>query len=1138
MRLRRLDLTRYGHFSGKTIDFGPRRAGTPDLHLVYGDNEAGKSTALQAWLDLLFGIPAQSDHAFLHPYASMRIGAAVEIGDQVLELVRVKGNRATLLGPGDQQVPDALLLSGLGGLDRAGVRAMFSLDDETLEAGGNSILASEGEVGQMLFASGAGLAGFSARLDALRKEADQFHKLGARSGLLSDLKDRLGSLEAERKRLDTDAGLHKQLAEARDHAEAVWRNAQQAQEAVAAQLRGVERQLAALPFLANLQAAEARIAELPDLPPPPDGWVEELAGLEKALAAADAQGQTLAATMDELAAEQGNLVPDPAILALKGRIDAAERLRSAHDEAVKDLPARREEAGELALRIAGHLARLGRTGEAAAAVLPEGAVIADLRDLIEARSGIDAGLTSARSELLAAQEARSQAESQLSAAGADPAGGDISTLEAVLRSLRSEPPAAAERQTAMALEEATADWHLRLRGLAPWQGDHRALAALVLPGHNCIVGWKRALADAASAQALAVSDLQRIAQDITAQAMPPPPGNVTLAAAALARATREAAWAGHLSALDKGTALVFEAAMRHDDVIAGQLAEALAGGRMLVEAEARRAAAVRAEDQANAARDGAVQAQADTADAIAASLAQAGLPPMSVAALEEWLARRALALDAGDRQLAATRAHGRALALVGTARETLVAALALAGVDAGPHSLQLLIAKAEALCDGARALAVLREARAGAVAQLALRQTTWAAAEKTDAGWQAAWAVALARAGIAPGKTVPALRDDLQTLALLQTDAADAAALASRIAKMEANVAAFAPAVSRMATDTGIAADEPQALWQALTGRLQRAEATGVRLAELASRLDRARAEALRQAALRAQSGTRIAEMALAFGATGAAALRQQLGFARDRVTAQSEIAGTGEAMRQSLGAATVGAARLMLSEVQADALSALQQRLSGEVRMRGDEAQRAFADLSDAQTRLLAVGGDDAVARLVAERETVLLEITEAAQAHLALRLGLIAVEHGLARYRESHRSAMIGRASDAFRTITRGAYSGLATQPASGKEVLVALAAAGGSKRADALSKGTRFQLYLALRVAAYHELAARMPPPPFVADDIMETFDDDRAAEAFQLLAGMAGAGQVIYLTHHRHLCDIARQVCPAAQVHLLG
>ena len=85
------------------------------------------------------------------------------------------------------------------------------------------------------------------------------------------------------------------------------------------------------------------------------------------------------------------------------------------------------------------------------------------------------------------------------------------------------------------------------------------------------------------------------------------------------------------------------------------------------------------------------------------------------------------------------------------------------------------------------------------------------------------------------------------------------------------------------------------------------------------------------------------------------------------------------------------------------------------------------------------------------------------------------------------------------------------------------------GGSQVATAMSKGTRFQLYLALRMAGFFEFVEQHEPLPFIDDDIMETFDDDRSAETFKLLNGLAEKGQVIYLTHHMHLCDLARQVC---------
>jgi uncharacterized protein YhaN len=55
------------------------------------------------------------------------------------------------------------------------------------------------------------------------------------------------------------------------------------------------------------------------------------------------------------------------------------------------------------------------------------------------------------------------------------------------------------------------------------------------------------------------------------------------------------------------------------------------------------------------------------------------------------------------------------------------------------------------------------------------------------------------------------------------------------------------------------------------------------------------------------------------------------------------------------------------------------------------------------------------------------------------------------------------------------------------------------------------------------------------PFIVDDIMESFDNFNAEEAFRLLAEMGEEGQVIYLTHHHHLCEIAERVGPSVQIY---
>jgi uncharacterized protein YhaN len=192
MRIRKLELRRYGKFTDAFIDFGERVGGNPDLHIVYGPNEAGKSTAMSACTDLIYGIAPQSRFNFLHPYATMRIEAEIETSGRIRSFFRIKRPHNSLLDEAGNPVPDTLLLGELGGLDRNAYQTMFCLDDDTLEAAGESILASKGDLGHLLFSATAGLADLSGRLGSARAEAEAI--FGRRSGILADLKKNLAAL--------------------------------------------------------------------------------------------------------------------------------------------------------------------------------------------------------------------------------------------------------------------------------------------------------------------------------------------------------------------------------------------------------------------------------------------------------------------------------------------------------------------------------------------------------------------------------------------------------------------------------------------------------------------------------------------------------------------------------------------------------------------------------------------------------------------------------------------------------------------------------------------------------------------------------------------------------------------------------
>jgi len=205
------------------------------------------------------------------------------------------------------------------------------------------------------------------------------------------------------------------------------------------------------------------------------------------------------------------------------------------------------------------------------------------------------------------------------------------------------------------------------------------------------------------------------------------------------------------------------------------------------------------------------------------------------------------------------------------------------------------------------------------------------------------------------------------------------------------------------------------------------------------------------------------------------------------------------------------------------------------------DEVSRLFHSWRAAEEALAAISDDGEVARLNEQVRVLLLDIEAETRRFIALSAGTLAVERALRTYVDRHRSTLLARASDAFATITRGAFTGLDAMPGVlgvSKEELVGKRADGTSTSATQMSRGSRFQLYLSLRIAGYHEFVAQREPLPFFADDILETFDDDRSAETFSLMAEMAKHGQVIYLTHHQHLCEIAKKVTGGrAKIHEL-
>ena len=264
MKLRELQLIRFGHFTDKALLFSePGKR----IHVIYGDNEAGKSTVLRSISALLFGIEERTQDAHLHATNDLRIGGTLEndAGD-TLRVVRRKGRKDTLLDLDGGALPERLLHAYTGGITKEVFEAMFGLDHERLVEGGRDLLEGNGEVGQALFGAAAGLRGLHDLVARFQSEAgDLFKNAGSKPRLNRALRNHQDARKSVRQlalKPSAWATARRELEEAR----ADLTKIQQTYHESRARLEQRQLLKTVLPDVREHEAIQARLAELGEAP--------------------------------------------------------------------------------------------------------------------------------------------------------------------------------------------------------------------------------------------------------------------------------------------------------------------------------------------------------------------------------------------------------------------------------------------------------------------------------------------------------------------------------------------------------------------------------------------------------------------------------------------------------------------------------------------------------------------------------------------------------------------------------------------------------------------------------------------------------------------------------------------------------
>lgn len=1157
MKLLQLHLQAFGPFTGRTLDLAP--AGQT-LTLVHGPNEAGKSSTLRAIADLRFGIPHTSPDNFVHDYAALRVGGVfLDARGERHSVMRRKGRgnpvtrcRFDTDPPTDDgPAPPDLVALLTGGLAREDHDKTFGLDHARLRAGGEALLEGEGEVGAALFEASAGVRSIAAVLAKLDQEARGFFMPGTR-GRKARINEALIAHQEQQaafRHATVRPGHWAELSRALQTAE----DALAADEAQRAQLQAqrlsIEERRAVAPLLRAHDDAAARLASLVHVPLLPADAATLRTAAETALSAARLRSAAASAEARRLRDQLATLHPDARVLAAAaaiGRFRAAveniETLRASLARAAADVQACDARVAVLARQIDATAApsvvldrapppaaRADIEARLAAAVDAERA-LEQHRDALERLAADD---TESTASALPSPESRTALRSAL--AEADRSDATLRRLDALPATIAAGERAVAAALRAIGFDEASAAARPRPMLDATIDDMQRRFDEHAQRRNH--IESRIAEVDTALATAAVERDRLLAAGDV------PTPD-----ALAAARATRDATWAD--------LRRTFIDAPRPDDTADPRLpdtyADAVREADRIADAlgrDAERAAKLQARHHAIAKldderadlarqRDRALEDESASRAAWSGALADAHLPDLLPSALREWQARLATARSAIEALQALRDEHAQADAAVRALTSTLTSAIVATGCATPPDAapVRTLSALGTGIEDDLRQREKAVDTAAGQRRERD-RQRQWllarsAALSNARDAADVALRPALAQLLLPPTASVVVARARLEEFVALlearaQLDAARRAETHARdaIAALERQATTLAEALGdEPPTDLRLHADHAAARLDA-AAKAQQAQ-------DLATHaLATADADHRDHEAAALDATTKLTTLCAAASVASAADLPDAEAQSQRRRDAEADVERTraqlAEASRRPLDEL-----RALLRDHDPVALDAEEAKCIRDLDAIDERLKVARERATTAQRELDAIDGADTAARAREAMERAEAAVRADLDPWHRSRLAHALLSEALKRFRERAQGPMLAGASAYFRRMTGDAFVKLESEESGVRPVLLAERVDGSRIGVDAMSEGTRDQLYLALRLAALDLRRAGGTDLPLILDDVLMTSDDGRAARMLQALADFSKASQVIVFTHHAHLVEVARGAVDAS------
>lgn len=1152
MKIEQIDLKAYGHFTNQRLSL----AGDANFHILCGPNEAGKTTLWRAINSALFGIPERSQDTFLHDSKKLRIGLALQSSaGERLAVMRRKGRVNTLLKydptSGEElaeAVPDERIREWLGGLSQNLFMAMFSLDHDALVRGGEALAQGKGDAGESLFEAGAGLTSIRTLRAKLDREAETLFKPRASTSVIYKV---LAEYEETRKQAKEAAIRPADWTNAKgamESASTAYESAKTEQAGLQKEGRRLERLSATLPDVAALKLAQARLDELSSVPLlPGSASADRIAAATKRDNAFETE-RIVRARLEKRQGDLAGIEYNEATLTEAESIEAIHHATAAYRDALIELATADISIDSAQKSFDSALKQISTEASAAEVMqwIPDATRTARIRSLVTTGATLKAAHEADLKALSDKQQDVERLENELLKLGDD---SDATSLTAYLNSVADHgDPDAQAGQLESEIKAAELKLDTEASGLKLPSAE--AVAATTVPLDTVVQQFKteddelrrqsRALRETIEKIEDDLASLQADIHGLEVRGEVPTKESVVSE-----RTQRNSLWLsirrrfmpvpGETPATDSPPAEQYEQAVSKADDASDVLFADAERATRYAEFRVREAQMQGALKLENGRTEAVASKQAELQQQWSELLESHKLPTLTITEAAAWMTKREAFLQKREGIQAKQRdaQTKRTLALEIRSRLTELLRQLKAEASNSAERLSEVLARSRLL---AKQYANQGTQRALKNEDLATVRLALGHAEKKEAGsrakldeWQSHWEDAMRAIRLSKDASPEEATARVAQFATLQTEheALEDTKSAQRSAQIKIDdykkrLADTWQRVHEKALPNDGRSPELLAadLYRALTDAraLQQQKNT---LAQQVSDDQLALDEALASADAAKKSLDKLLLEANCITLESLALVEEQ---SAQRTALANEVRDIEARLVKSSGIPLADA----LSQAEGQDPDLVAEALDHNLQKNEDNAaqvQKLHEDYLTARQVFETMDGSSAAADAQQKLAQHSARITELSADYAASRIASAILAQVIDTYQKRNQGPLIALASQRFGAITAGRYTGVVIDYDEDKQILKAVRADGERLTMEQLSTGRRDQLFLALRLAAIEGHLGKGEPLPIIIDDILIQFDDAAAAATFKVLADLSKRSQVLFLTHHEHLLEVA-------------